>query len=212
MALPNYTGKEGLHVQGKGGKKPKTAKEPSGGTPPSARKEPRIIQNGKVDTKKLLISRDKGLLQMKPFRLKNSRNRRKTLLQKFPFLFRLFKCISKRELVRILHSLSEQNKRLLQAYMQHYFVIHLHVRQIKYFAKLMNHRHLFFQAIADPELLRTNTSVGNNIIKNFCKGIVNFVCVFQSQLVQSKLLDIQGDPGFEPLDSEKEAPSLRRSI
>jgi hypothetical protein len=74
--------------------------------------------------------------------------------------------------------------------MEHYYIIHLHVRQIKQFSKLMNYRWLFYEAIDDPGVFKSNTSVGNNIIKNYCKGVVNFVCLFRHELKECGLLDL----------------------
>lgn len=144
----------------------------------------------KMTSKKFVLKRNLEMKKIKLLRPRINRNQRQRVLQKHPPLKKMFACISKLRLKNILESLSEQFKVLLRVYMKHYFIVHLHIRQIKKFDKLMNLRGLIFEAIDSPEVLIKNRNFGNNLVKNFCKGFINFIVLFYEDLTHFGLLSL----------------------
>lgn len=110
------------------------------------------------------------------------------ILRKHIFLARINKCNTKSQLVHILFDLSLIWKSLLKNYLEKVFLMHLHLRHIKDFSDLMSHRQLLYQAIDTPNILLKRFSLGNNVIKNFCKGFVSFVFMFYEELVKYNFL------------------------
>ena len=117
-----------------------------------------------------------------------NRQKRRMLLEKYPILTRIFNCNSKNELINILFAMPSEWKQFMKLYLEKFFIMHLHLRQIKEFSKLMAHRNYIYEAIRDPEILRGNMSFANNLVKNFCKGLVNFVVLFYDNLNLMHLL------------------------
>lgn len=111
-----------------------------------------------------------------------NRENRKKLLEKYSGLWKVFQCKSKNKFIEILRGLEKYIRRLLKDYLRHHFLFHLHLRQIKDISGLMKNRQMIFEAIDDPEILDSNCTFSNNLIKNFCKGFVNFVLIFYEDL------------------------------
>ena len=132
--------------------------------------------------------RDHVLVNLKSCLPKLDRGLRKHILRKYPSLKKLFHCTSKYQLRNILFELPSDIKKILQRYMQQCFIFHLHIRPISDINQLLKQRKVIYEAISNPDVLNGNKSFGNNLIKNFCKGVVNFVVTFYHDLVKKRLL------------------------
>jgi hypothetical protein len=73
--------------------------------------------------------------------------------------------------------------------MERCFLVHLHLRQIKDFYELMQHRQNIYDALEDPESLEQGVNFANNLVKNFCKGLVNFIVMFFEELIECNMLE-----------------------
>ena len=122
--------------------------------------------------------------KLKHLRKNIMREEKKKILLKYPLLNRFSKCNSKVGLIRIFHNLSEKWKRLIKMYMERCFITHLHIRQMKDFSELMSQRQNIYEALDYPELLISKINFGNNLVKNFCKGLTNFVVMFLDELIK----------------------------
>jgi hypothetical protein len=134
--------------------------------------------------------REKGLAELRRFRPIMNRDKRRRLLGMYPELSRLFLCSSKNKLSDILLTLPETFKHLMREYLKRCFILHLHLRQIKEFSGLMANRQTILEVIDSPLLLKANMSFANNLVKNFCKGVVNFVVLFYEELRREQLLPV----------------------
>ena len=166
-----------------------------------------ILKNNKITTNNLISQRDFGLLELKRFRPITNRDKRRKILRLYPVLEKLFKCSSKNKLVEILICLSEKYKTLIRTYLKRCFILHLHLRQIKEISGLMANRQTIYDIIDTPELLKGNMSFANNLVKNFCKGIVNFVVLFYEDLKKENFLPIP-DPARIPFSLEPNIPEI----
>ena len=127
-------------------------------------------------------------MELKSFRPIMNRNRRKMLLQLYPILSKIFKCTSKYKFMQLISSLNLEYKQLMKTYLTKFFIVHLHLRQLKNISGLMAYRHIIYDSIDNPEILSTVSNNSNNLIKNFCKGLVNFVVIFYDDLIREKIL------------------------
>lgn len=134
-------------------------------------------------------TRQSLLVDLKSSLPKMNRGLRKLILAKNPDFKRLFHCTSKYQLRNILSGLSMKNKNLLREYMRKCFIFHLHVRPISNISELLKQRRVIYESIGNPDVLCGNKSFANNLIKNFCKGVVNFIVLFYRDLVSRNLLD-----------------------
>lgn len=135
-----------------------------------------------------LSPRESLLVELKSSVPKMNRGLRKSILKKYPDLRRLFYCTSKYQLRNILSGLCGDLRRLLREYMRKCFIFHLHVRPISNISELLKQRTVIFEAISNPNVLCGNKSFANNLIKNFCKGVVNFIVLFYHDLVSRNLI------------------------
>ena len=117
-----------------------------------------------------------------------NRKKRRQILRKYPTLQKLKKCISKTQFKLILLNLSPDWKKFLRFYMKDCFIFHLFVRQIKDNKLLMLYRQVLFDALDHPELITKELPFTSNLIKNFSKGILNFVVMFYEDLLKEELI------------------------
>ena len=137
----------------------------------------------------LVANRHQEIERLKIFRPIMSRNKRRKILRAYSMIKRISKCNSKMELTKIFTSLNSKWKKLIKKYMENCFLIHLHLRQIKDFSELMQHRQNIYDALDDPAILDQRVNFANNLVKNFCKGFVNFVVMFLENLIEMGLLE-----------------------
>ena len=116
------------------------------------------------------------------------RKTRKYVIEKYLTLNKILFCNSKNDLIKIINSLNLKWKKLIRNYISGFFLYHLHIRQVKDVPLLMKNRECFYKSITTPEILKKNTKLTNNIIKNFCKGFVNYILIFFQSLLKSNLL------------------------
>ena len=156
---------------------------------PNAELESTGIKRISTRTAHLIKNRQKNMENLKMFRPNFSRNKRKKILKIYPMLKRIACCNSKTELIKIFTNLSARWKKLVKKYMERCFLIHLHLRQIKNFSELMQQRQNIYDALDDPSILENGVNFANNLVKNFCKGITNFVVMFYDELKEYQLLE-----------------------
>lgn len=95
------------------------------------------------------------------------RRKLKELLQKNPYLEKLYFCTSKYKFQKILFKLPEHLKLLVRKYMEEWFVLHVHLRPINDIWQLLSQRGVIYKAILDPDILNGNKRFANNLVKNF---------------------------------------------
>ena len=88
---------------------------------------------------------------------------------------KLKKCNSKIALRRILLKLSPEWKKIIKFYMTDCFINDLYTRRLANKKFLLSKRELLFKVIDSPELLTMDCHFDNNLLKNYCTGIANFV-------------------------------------
>ena len=88
---------------------------------------------------------------------------------------KLKKCNSKAALFRILTELSEEWRDILRFYMNKCFIHDLYTRRLANKMFLLSKRNLLYRLIDAPELLNRDCHFDNNLLKNFCTGVANFV-------------------------------------
>lgn len=173
----------------------------SGSDGPSNKKlkvsNPEIPQNyenpnhrfGKIGgTLELITDIKDGIKKLRPLRGTIHRKQRTRVLHRYPILKKIANCNSKMQLVKIFSSLSSKWKRLIRSYLERCFLMHLHLRQIKQIGELMRNRQNIYDALEDPEILNNKVNFGNNLVKNFCKGLANFVIRFVHDLIREGML------------------------
>lgn len=133
-------------------------------------------------------NRDKLMEKLKRYRPRMNQKKRKVILQIDPWIYKLFHCRSKSKLITVFLKLPKQYKDFIKIYLEKCFILHLHLRQIKNLFQLMEHRQSIYAAIDDPEILQGNMKFKNNMVKNFTKGVVNFIVLFYEDLKKIKLL------------------------
>ena len=113
---------------------------------------------------------------------RTSRKLRLAILRDYPLIGKIYYCNSKSQLVLILETLNRDWRKLLKLYLSRFFVFHAHIRKMKNRLEFMRFRQLFYEMLDSPEALKDYMGISNNIIKNFCKGVVNFIVIFFEQL------------------------------
>ena len=106
---------------------------------------------------------------------KKKRISKNKILKTFPEIERLRRCTSKANLRRILLSLDAEWKRIIKFYMTECFIYDLYIRRLENKMFLLSKRQLLYTLIDNPELLTTDCHFDNNLLKNYCTGIANFI-------------------------------------
>ena len=91
------------------------------------------------------------------------------------FLGDLKKCNSKMGLRRIITSLSPLCHQLVEFYMTQCFIFDIFTRKLKNKSFLLSKRELLFKMFKEPRLLEMDCHFDNNLLKNFCTGMANFL-------------------------------------
>lgn len=105
-------------------------------------------------------------------------------------LMELKKCNSKDTLRRILLKLSPESKRMVRFYMTDCFIQDLFTRRLKNKGFLLSKRELLFRAIENPDVLAMDCHFDNNLLKNFCTGVANFILKHSPKIHQAIQLRI----------------------
>lgn len=88
---------------------------------------------------------------------------------------KLKKCNSKVGLRRILLKLPSEWKKIIKFYMTECFIHDLYTRRLENKMFLLSKRELLYRLVDNPELLTMDCHFDNNLLKNYCTGIANFV-------------------------------------
>ena len=142
---------------------------------PSKKLNNRIFDSKKIQFKFSLLRKIKPRL---------SNQKKKKVLSKYKLLNKLSKIRTKESLINFFIFLSESWKDFIKCYLQKYFIIHIFIRPLKDPIPLMRERQFIYDSIDNPENFLSNLKFSTNIIKNFCKGIVNFVILFHDDLIK----------------------------
>ena len=159
-----------------------------------------IIGLEKFSTKHLISNRNDMIFQLKSFRPIMNRSKRKKLIKEYPMLSLVFKCNSKQTFINLILKMSSVFKNFVKIYLTKFFIRHLHLRQIKEITGLMAYRQTLYDAMDEPEILNTTSHSSNNLIKNFCKGLVNFVVIFYDDLIKEGIFP---KPNYCDLENEQ---------
>lgn len=119
-----------------------------------------------------------------------NRPKRKKLINQYKILKSLWNCTSKVQLMHIFNDISPIWKKFLKFYLSRCFILHLIIRQLKKISELMRHRQNLFDSINEPELLVKKINFSNNLIKNFSKGVSNFIIMFYDELIRENLIPL----------------------
>ena len=149
---------------------------------PKIYSERNTVENFEIDNK------DIKLKHIKKLRKIMDRKKRSQILIDYPILLKISNCAAKIDFINILESLSQRWKKLFKFYMTKCFLIHLHIRQVKFTKELLLQRQNIYEAIDFPDSLNFKLSLKNNLIKNFCKGFVNFVILFFEDLINEEFI------------------------
>lgn len=122
------------------------------------------------------------------FRRTINRQKRKALLSKIPVLRRLSGCTSKRKLKLICEHLSPKWRSFLALYVSRFLILHLFVRPIKGRKNQLQYRQFLHDAVQNPELLDNRNRFKANDVKNFCRGVINFVIMFYDELLEKGII------------------------
>jgi hypothetical protein len=117
-----------------------------------------------------------------------NRKKRRDIIRKYPLIGSLSKCNSKIKLLNIFKLLTPEWKLFIKFYMSRCFLFHLQIRQIKNTKELLQQRQNLYDALDDPDIIFLKITFSNNLVKNFCKGILNFFVMFQEQLLKNKMI------------------------
>ena len=110
-----------------------------------------------------------------PKKLKTKKIGKKKVLKQFPQMENLRKCTSKSGLKKFLKILSPKWKRIFQFYMTDCFIFDLFIRRLENKMFLLSKRQFLFSLIENPDLLTSDCHFDNNLLKNYCTGIANFI-------------------------------------
>lgn len=127
-------------------------------------------------------------LKIQSIKLPFSKKNKEIAFKEQPLLTKFQKCNSKIELSRIFRGLSKKWKNFLQFYLSNCYIHHLHLRQIQDIQQLLKNRDVILRAIQKPDILLLSVQFENNLVKNFCKGLVSFICSFYECIIENNLL------------------------
>ena len=92
------------------------------------------------------------------------------------------KCSTKKMLQKCLNSMSQANKEILIVYMKYCFIFDVFTRKVINRKMLFTKRNILLECIINPKKLNLECSFDNNLIKNYCTGVINFISRYYSEL------------------------------
>ena len=134
--------------------------------------------------------KEKNMKLLKTLRRIIGREKRKKILKEYPILRLFWNCTSKIQLMQIFEQVDSKWKNFIKFYLTRCLIFHLSIRQLKNVSELMRHRQNLFDSLHEPELLKSKINFKNNLIKNFCKGISNYVIMFYDDLIEQKMIPL----------------------
>lgn len=97
----------------------------------------------------------------------------------------LKKCNTKKAFKEVLGKLSTHWKHMIQYYLKDCFIYDIYNRKLECKLQLLAKRETLFAVVADPNLLDSGCHFDNNLVKNFCTGLANFIKRFYSEIVKA---------------------------
>ena len=88
---------------------------------------------------------------------------------------KLKKCNTKNSFKTVLSSLSPEWKQLIKFYLTDCFIFDLYTRKLEDKKHLLSKREVFYTVIENPGFLDLDCHFDNNLVKNFCTGLSNFL-------------------------------------
>lgn len=85
------------------------------------------------------------------------------------------KCNTKNSFKQVLISLDPNWKELIKFYLTDCFIFDLYTRKLEDKKHLLSKREIFYSVIENPEVLDLDCHFDNNLVKNFCTGLSNFL-------------------------------------
>ena len=85
------------------------------------------------------------------------------------------KCTTKKQMIKLLKDLDYKWKKLIKFYITDCFIFDLYTRKIENKYKLLENREIFYNIIENPDLLQIDCHFDNNMIKNYCSGLANYL-------------------------------------
>lgn len=85
------------------------------------------------------------------------------------------KCNTKNSFKQILNSLTPEWKELIKFYLTDCFIFDLYTRKLEDKKHLLSKREIFYSVIENPDVLDLDCHFDNNLVKNFCTGLSNFL-------------------------------------
>ena len=92
-----------------------------------------------------------------------------------PEIDKLKKCNTKNSFKKVLGSLSAEWKQLIKFYLTDCFIFDLYTRKLEDKKHLLSKREVFYTVIENPGFLDLDCHFDNNLVKNFCTGLSNFL-------------------------------------
>lgn len=134
--------------------------------------------------------------KLKSFLPKLNRKRRQYLLVKNNHLQKIYYSTSKHKFIKILMELPQKYKMFLKKYLRDWFIFHIHMRPIENIRKVLAKRTVLYDAIDDPRILKSKKGFPNNLIKNFSRGVVNFIVIYENELAANKIFIMNSPKNF----------------
>ena len=85
------------------------------------------------------------------------------------------KCTTKNMFKAVLVELSEEWKDIIRFYLTECYIFDLYTRKIEDKKHLLSKREILYNVIDNPTLLDLDCHFDNNLMKNFCTGLSNFL-------------------------------------
>ena len=146
-----------------------------------SRNKSRILERLKIESNvEREISESEEFLLRDNRRKKNKSKQSKKISKKkviraFPSIEKLRTCTSKRGLRKLLKSLNPYWRIIIKFYMTECFIFDLFSRRLENKMFLLSKRDFLYSLIDNPDLLASDCHFDNNLLKNYCTGVANFI-------------------------------------
>ena len=104
----------------------------------------------------------------------------------------LKKCSSKISLRKFLTKADSVLKSTMKFYLRNCFLKDLYTRKLENKFTLLSRRSLLFRIIEEPSILNSDCQFENNLLKNFCTGMSNFISANFERIKRLPLAEFLG--------------------
>lgn len=114
-------------------------------------------------------------------KLRKTKNKNKNLKKNSKYqilpneIDKIKKCNTKNSFKQILTGLTPEWKDLIKFYLTDCFIFDLYTRKLEDKKHLLSKREIFYSVIENPDVLDLDCHFDNNLVKNFCTGLSNFL-------------------------------------